>query len=120
MGNIDIDAFYLEMGSRIKRARCQAGINQEELSEYLSLGRSSVANIEKGKQRPTIHHLLLLSSALKIQFNELVPNITTCDTSNNVFVFDDKRPVSEKVVSHFTIDEKTEESLMSFLLFLNK
>jgi DNA-binding XRE family transcriptional regulator len=51
------DAVYLIVGSAIRRHRQQAGISQPELAEKLGLNRSSISNIEAGRQRLMLHTL---------------------------------------------------------------
>ena len=42
---------YKEIGYRIQIAREEAGFNQKELAEILSISQASLSNYEKGKRR---------------------------------------------------------------------
>lgn len=68
----DVDGFYEQLGDRILRARKAAGISQEELGRRVGLNRSSISNIEKGRQRILAHVLMDFSAALKIPVAQLL------------------------------------------------
>jgi transcriptional regulator with XRE-family HTH domain len=51
----EIESLYLGIGQRIKELRQHKGLNQEALAKDLNLTRASIANIEKGRQRVSIH-----------------------------------------------------------------
>ncbi|HRH45287.1 MAG TPA: helix-turn-helix transcriptional regulator [Pyrinomonadaceae bacterium] len=67
------DRFYLELGKRIRKARINQRLTQEQLADLVSLKRTSITNIEKGSQRILAHTLLELSEKLNISVNELIP-----------------------------------------------
>lgn len=51
----DYQAFYAEVGRRIRQAREKRGLSQEALASAVSLTRTSVTNIEKGRQKFLVH-----------------------------------------------------------------
>jgi DNA-binding XRE family transcriptional regulator len=55
MTDQEIKSLYLGIGLRIKELRQQRGLNQEAFALLLDLTRASIVNIEKGRQRVTIH-----------------------------------------------------------------
>lgn len=63
----------MELGKRIRKARINQRLTQEQLGDLVSLKRTSITNIEKGTQRILAHTLLDLSEKLKISVNELIP-----------------------------------------------
>ncbi len=65
------DKAALELGRRIAEARKQAGLTQEDLAKVLGLSRSSVANIETGRQELSATHLIAIGSALGSSIAEL-------------------------------------------------
>ncbi len=71
----DLDAFYRSLGERIKEARTAAKIKQEDLAKILGLKRTSVVNIEKGRQRAPLHTLLELAFFLNVELDSLIPQI---------------------------------------------
>lgn len=66
--------FYAEFGTKLKRAREKAGLTQKELAERVQLPRTSVTNIEHGRQRIALHQLIQFASALGTEPLELLPN----------------------------------------------
>jgi transcriptional regulator with XRE-family HTH domain len=68
-----VDAFYEQFGTRIRRARVHADISQEELGHRVGLNRSSVSNVEKGRQRVPAHMVVEFATALGIPPCELLP-----------------------------------------------
>jgi transcriptional regulator with XRE-family HTH domain len=69
----EVDKFYLDLGEAIKNQRIHKGYSQEDLAKYLTLTRTSIVNIEKGRQRPPIHTLYDLASFLNIPITDLFP-----------------------------------------------
>lgn len=65
--------FYIYIGRKITEARKKAGFKQEVFASLMELSRSSIVNIEKGRQHPSIHLLMDMSSKLKVKFNDLIP-----------------------------------------------
>ena len=66
--------WYTETGRRIKVARNEANLTQEELAESAGLKRSSITHIERGTQKTPVYTLYLLSNVLGKPFSELLPN----------------------------------------------
>jgi transcriptional regulator with XRE-family HTH domain len=67
-------AFYAEVGHRIKRARETLGITQEALASLVSLCRTSITNIEKGRQKLLLHTFVDFVAALQVTPAELLPD----------------------------------------------
>jgi transcriptional regulator with XRE-family HTH domain len=68
-------SFYLILGDRIRLARIEAGMDQDAFAISVNLTRSSIANIEKGRQRPSAYLLWLMARNLSISINDLYPPI---------------------------------------------
>jgi transcriptional regulator with XRE-family HTH domain len=66
--------FYEEVGRRLRRARLDAGLTQQELAEQVELSRASIANIEAGRQQFPLHALILFARALKVKPASLMPS----------------------------------------------
>ncbi|KAM3108256.1 helix-turn-helix domain-containing protein [Phormidesmis sp. 146-33] len=66
--------FYEELGRRINATRKQRGLTQEELADRVGLTRTSITNIEKGRQKVLSHLLVELSDALNVSLHDLLPN----------------------------------------------
>ncbi|WP_079085593.1 helix-turn-helix domain-containing protein [Streptomyces dysideae] len=72
-----IDRFYASVGDRVRDARSAARMTQAELADRLSLARSSIANIEAGRQRIPLHVFFLIADALGADAKDLLPNGVT-------------------------------------------
>jgi transcriptional regulator with XRE-family HTH domain len=70
----DANVFYAEVGRRIRVARSRAGLTQDALATRVSLSRTSVTNIEKGRQKVLLHTLCGLAAALGVAPADLLPD----------------------------------------------
>lgn len=66
-------SFYAEVGRRLYRARRRAGLTQEGLAELVGLSRTSITNIEKGRQKLLLHTLGDLAKVLNVEASALLP-----------------------------------------------
>lgn len=72
---IDVDRLYQQIGKTIhdlRRAK-KPRLTQADLAELLGVTRTSVTNIEKGKQRISLHMLYTLCAKLSVQIADVVP-----------------------------------------------
>ena len=69
------DAFYEEVGRRIRDARTQRKprLTQEELAEGVNLTRTSITNLEKGRQKFLLHTLADIAAVLQVHPASLLP-----------------------------------------------
>lgn len=65
--------FYLALGQRIAAAR-RGRLTQEDLAQKLGITRTSVINIEKGRQQVLVHTLTDIARALGIPPTALIPS----------------------------------------------
>jgi transcriptional regulator with XRE-family HTH domain len=68
-----IEPEYLLLGIQLALARRSAGLTQREISERAGIGRPTLANIEKGRQRVLYHQFLDIAHALGSDPRELLP-----------------------------------------------
>ena len=64
---------YAIIGENVLRARKARGMKQEDLATAVGFLRTSVANIEAGKQRVPLHTLEKIAAALDVSPGELLP-----------------------------------------------
>lgn len=64
---------YWEVGFAIRKARVSKGINQQELADLVGLRRTSIVNIEGGRQRLPLTTLYDIADALGVQAVALLP-----------------------------------------------
>lgn len=77
---------FLHMGNRIKEAREECGLTQQELAEQTGRGLRHLQDIEKGRKNPSFDVLASYISRLGVAPNEL---------------FYSDVPIVEKEVQHF-------------------
>ncbi|WP_216213063.1 helix-turn-helix domain-containing protein [Amycolatopsis aidingensis] len=61
-----VNQLYEAIGDRIRAARTQHRLTQAHLGKRLGLTRSSIANIEAGRQRVMIHWLVQIAEELDV------------------------------------------------------
>lgn len=66
------EAIYRIFGRRLREFRDQQQVSQDELAAFSNLTRSSIANIESGKQRVFLHQVLQFADRLKVSLEALV------------------------------------------------
>jgi len=68
---------YSMLGERIKDRREESRLSQQQLSEAVSnvypLKRSSISNIERGRQQPPIHVLYAICNILNFDIQTILP-----------------------------------------------
>ena len=67
------EKIYVLVGQRVARLRSTARMSQTTLASRCELARGTVANIEGGRQRPTLHTLWVIADALKADVGEFLP-----------------------------------------------
>lgn len=83
---IDTTDFYQAVGKLVLKARDDAGLTQELLAARVGLTRTSVTNIEKGRQKLLLHTLCQLAGALGVAPSSLLPS--TLDPSPDPVIDD--------------------------------
>ncbi len=73
----DHKAFYEEVGRRIRdaRNRCNPRLTQQGLANLVSLTRTSITNVEKGRQKLLLHTLADMAKALQVEPASLLPKL---------------------------------------------
>lgn len=66
-------AAYLAVGQRIRAVRRRARVSQGDLAKHIGLSRSSLANIEAGRQSAQLHWILRIADTLKVAPAQLLP-----------------------------------------------
>lgn len=67
------EPIYGCIGERVKRAREELGWSQEDIASEVGMSRASLANIELGKVRVSIHKLQDVADVLGIPYSKLIP-----------------------------------------------
>jgi transcriptional regulator with XRE-family HTH domain len=70
---LEEERFHNQLGRIIRTRREQLGLTQDQIAEALSLSRTSIVNIEKGRQRVIAYQLVRLATALRCEVVDLLP-----------------------------------------------
>jgi len=81
---------YSAIGRAIASRRREVGRSQAEVAEHIGLTRTSVSNIEKGRQKMLVHTLMEIAACLGTSVMDLLP--TGAPNNSNFF---SGSPVSE-------------------------
>lgn len=76
MVEAETERLYLIIRTRIRDFRRKSSLKQADLAKRIGLSRASIVNIEKGRQRPSLHVLYNIAQALSIEMMELVPRFS--------------------------------------------
>ena len=66
---------YESLGKLIRLARERAGLSQQELAREIGLTRTSVTNIEQGRQHLQLDALYLIADCLRVTPSALLPRL---------------------------------------------
>jgi transcriptional regulator with XRE-family HTH domain len=69
--------FYQRLGDLVRGRRKERHLTQEQLAELWKLNRTTVVNIEKGRQRISVHQLVVLADYLGCASADLIPSRET-------------------------------------------
>jgi transcriptional regulator with XRE-family HTH domain len=71
----DLDTLYRAFGNLVRLSREQRpDLTQEKLGRLVGLSRTSITNIEKGRQHIALHQLYVLAEALRVRPEALLPS----------------------------------------------
>lgn len=69
-----MDPFYAAFGHLVRDARKKSGLTQEELGRLIGLTRTSVANIEAGRQKALLDTVYRIAGAVGASPSDLLPD----------------------------------------------
>lgn len=73
LNDASIERLCTEFGARVRAARKEAGLTPKALASLVGLSRSSIANLEAGRQRIPVHVIWNLADALGVSVSVLLP-----------------------------------------------
>lgn len=75
MENMDVDEehLYQLVGEAVKRRRVETGMTQSRLATEVGVTRTSVTNIETGRQKPPLHLLFKICAVLGVEGKDVIP-----------------------------------------------
>ena len=66
-------SLYTYIGAQLRQRRRELSLSQTELGEAVGLLRTSITNIEAGRQRVPLHVLYQLCSVLQVEIVSILP-----------------------------------------------
>ena len=72
---IDEDRLYQTIGKRLRDLRTDVGLSQEAMAKVLGLERTSITNMELGKQRPSMYTLYRCCEYFERSLADLFPEL---------------------------------------------
>lgn len=69
---------YRLVGRRIRQLRGNK-LTQEELANLAGVARTSITNLERGRQRAPLHQLMRIADALGCEIHDLLPTMAELD-----------------------------------------
>lgn len=69
----DGDSLYRLIGTRLKECRGKSNLTQEQLASRVGFERTSITNIEKGRQRLSLHALYEICFVLQVEVGAILP-----------------------------------------------
>lgn len=73
---------YVSLGLRIRKARKQKNLTQEQLAEICGLSTAHIGHIERGTRALSIESLVTISESLNVSTDYLLMDISGSDDAN--------------------------------------
>lgn len=67
------DVLYKFIGERVSEFRKANKMNQDDLAKKAAISRTTISNIESGRQQVSIHTLMNIAEALNLEMHSLIP-----------------------------------------------
>lgn len=93
---IDESSLHEAIGAELKKIRKQKGYNQSDLAQKIGLERTSITNIETGRQKATVSVLYRICELFDIEVSDLLPKLHEVATHKVEATNDDNLTVGSK------------------------
>jgi transcriptional regulator with XRE-family HTH domain len=93
---MDESAIYAALGELVREHREGQGMSQGALGKRIGLSRTSIANIESGRQRIPLHHLYRMADALGVKAHTLLPNLDGLPSPNIARSINSTMPINAR------------------------
>jgi putative transcriptional regulator len=104
--------FYREFGKKLFQARRAAKITQEALAQAVGLSRTSIVNIEKGRQPVAVDLAIRMATSLGTTIGDLLPEYNRASIGDIATelrrVSPSTRPWVERVISGSALRKDSE------------
>lgn len=98
---------YTYIGKKITLYRKDSRLSQENLSKRVELTRTSIVNIEKGRQRPTLEVLYHIAQILGVEIIDLLPPQSFIENSDHFS--------TKPILNDENLSEIAKKSLLKYL-----
>jgi transcriptional regulator with XRE-family HTH domain len=104
--------FLIEIGRCVASCRTAAGLSQRDVAERSNLNRSSIANIEAGRQEMPVSKLVLIADAVGVPPGKLLAPMSTAEHDTIAALAEQNRMLRERVAAarEALADAPTEET----------
>lgn len=99
---------FLYIGQRIRERRQAIGATQSDFAKRMGMLRSSLANIESGRQRIPLMSLYQVCAELKIEITDILPSMDYVIPQLGQSITPDSAPPKTKAVVDRLRDEVAE------------
>lgn len=69
-----VEPLYAIIGTRVRVAREAVELSQEQLAAAVGLTRTSITNLEMGRQQTPLHTLYEIANAINVPLKDLLPD----------------------------------------------
>ncbi len=84
--NVDDQELYRVVGKQLRERREKLKLSQSKIADDVGLLRTSITNIESGRQKPPLHVLYSICLALKIEVVDVLPKTSDVELRKVVAV----------------------------------
>jgi len=102
---MDSSLFYQSLGSSVRRAREASNLTQSDLAAIVGVSRTSLTNMELGRQRMLVDQLADIAIALHVSVESLLPSEVSNEDEQGT---DDYQslPAVSKFIRKMRMDDK--------------
>ncbi len=68
-----MESIYPQVGQKMRKLRMERRLSQKDLAQAIGLSRTSVVNIERGRQKILLHTLYDIADVFEVPVTELLP-----------------------------------------------
>lgn len=84
MTKAEIKQVYSLVGQLVRQHRKRERLTQEQLGQRVGLSRTSITNLERGRQHVPLHILFGIAASLHVKVEALIPPATVIDVPPEV------------------------------------
>ena len=106
------EILYKSLGKKIKNRRVELQMSQTQLSDKINkIGRTSISNIEKGKQQPPLHVIYEICAVLDIDIHRILPTYSVIQEKTK----EENKDTLEEFLKESNYDDVTKKLLKDII-----